>query len=93
MVPYTNKEIVDQIGRQGSVHGAAKALQISWQTVVRARDGRRIERTARARGRDRQELCTCCGIRPRAEGNRWLCDWCFGFETCGEISPELRIIL
>lgn len=94
MLNLTNAQILDQIKRQGSMNGAAKALGISWQTVQLAKSGKRKgpEVGIEAFPAD-VKLCGCCKAAPVGEGLRKLCQDCYEFGDAGVIAPECPVYL
>ena len=37
--------------------------------------------------------CTCCRIRDKAPGFRYLCEYCFQYADSGEIYPETSLVM
>lgn len=59
-----------------SMKTAAAKYKCSVGLIKRIKDDQRTLRHAKKQI-PKAQLCECCGIRPKAPGNRFLCDPCF----------------
>jgi Zn finger protein HypA/HybF involved in hydrogenase expression len=86
VLKITNAQIKRQVQIQGSIGGAARALSMSWDTVKKAVLGTRKE--PEWDGIAPEDRCTCCGVRVKAKGNRYLCSECYSTAECGVVYTE-----
>ena len=91
-----NQERVKRLLDDGkSCNGIAHKFGYPVSVIYRIRDGLNVPYFFRKPKREHRPQvegkCTCCRIRDKAPGMRYLCDYCFQYADSGEIYPETSI--
>ena len=77
----SNKIVLEALkdkNRFPTIKSIARHFDFSESIIWKVRDGKRPDMSQKVEELDEvEELCTCCGIRPKSWGNRYLCEVCF----------------
>jgi hypothetical protein len=87
----SNAKIEEELAKaNGDVNTVCKRLNCSYRLVHDVKMGRRKDIGPKPIPKNplppAEDPCTCCGFRPKAPGNRYLCEDCFRNE--GEAFDE-----
>jgi hypothetical protein len=83
----TNQKIRDLYAKHGNKTLVAQALDCSQRLVHDALNGLRKDCEELVLTMDPKYLCTCCGIREKSEGLRFLCIDCYQDSSNVESNP------
>lgn len=76
-------EALEDKKRFPTIKSIADHFDCSESIIWKVRDSKRPDMSQKVEQLDEieEELCTCCGIRPKSWGNRYLCEVCFKGHT------------
>jgi len=81
-----NEDVEAKLKEGYSIAKTADFFNCSYTLVKAIKQGARKEITQREVLSKPDNLCSCCGVRPRKKGNRFLCEWCFKHEESGTLA-------
>ena len=96
-VDYRRIRILLKSGK--SCNWVSKRFNLPRSVIYRIRDGHNVEELVRGKKSreylpEKEGFCTHCKHREIADGNRFLCEFCFKNARNGEIYPEeCRVVL
>jgi hypothetical protein len=85
------ERIKDRIAANEPLGLIAREEGVSCSVVLNIRNGKNVPtswRQVKSKHRNRkvgEEVCTCCGIRPKDNDLRFLCEYCYKYADCGSI--------
>ena len=84
-----NEAVQDLLDSGISVGDISRKLDCSAALIVQIKLGiRRDQKRSQRMNLKGRKVCTCCGVRPRKRGNRFLCEICFRSGSNGEIAAD-----
>jgi len=85
----SNKDVLEKIKQGWSVRKCSDHFNCSKNLILAVVNGTRPEAPPIVE-LSKKEMCTCCLIRPRKKGNRFLCEYCF--ENKGDADIDIYTV-
>lgn len=88
-VPY--EKVKNMLAEGLSNWNISQTLSLPESTVKKIKSGKVVRKTFRLKEPFGDELCSCCAVRPKEPGFRFLCRYCFrkaGNETVYSVDTQ-----
>jgi len=76
-------------------YAISRRLKIPRTVIIRVRAGEEVfcytPKPRKGNKPLKKDICECCGTRKKAEGHRYLCEYCYKHEGRSAIYPETTI--